>query len=128
MSEMENKNTHVLQDEENIGSVQIADDVVTMIAALAAKEVEGVAAMGGSMPGEIISKVSKKNVTKGVKVDILQKNVKVNLYVTVEYGYNIPAISQQIQGKVKSAIENMTGLQVTDVNIRIAGVIMPKSK
>lgn len=125
---MENKNTHVLQDEENIGSVQIADDVVTMIAALAAKEVEGVAAMGGSMPGEIISKVSKKNVTKGVKVDILQKNVKVNLYVTVEYGYNIPAISQQIQGKVKSAIENMTGLQVTDVNIRIAGVIMPKSK
>lgn len=125
---MENKNTHILQDEDSIGAVQIADDVVTMIAALAAKEVEGVAAMGGNMPGEIISKVSKKNLTKGVKVDILQKNVKVNLYVTVEYGYNIPAISQQIQSKVKSAIENMTGLQVTDVNIRIAGVIMPKSK
>lgn len=125
---MEDKNTHILHDDENIGAVQIADDVVTMIAALAAKEVEGVAAMSGNVPGEIISRVSGKNLTKGVKVEIVNKNVKVNLYVTVEYGYNIPAISQQIQGKVKSAIENMTGLQVTDVNIRIAGVSMPRSK
>lgn len=125
---MEDKNTHVLHDDENIGAVQIADDVVTMIAALAAKEVEGVAAMGGNVTGELMSRVGRKNLTKGVKVEILNKNVKVNLYVTVEYGYNIPAISQQIQGKVKSAIENMTGLQVTDVNIRIAGVSMPKSK
>ncbi|MCH5269293.1 MAG: Asp23/Gls24 family envelope stress response protein [Lachnospiraceae bacterium] len=125
---MEDKNTHVLHDDENIGAVQIADDVVTMIAALAAKEVEGVAAMSGNVTGELMSRVGRKNLTKGVKVEILNKNVKVNLYVTVEYGYNIPAISQQIQGKVKSAIENMTGLQVTDVNIRIAGVSMPKSK
>lgn len=125
---MEDKNTHVLQNNENIGTVQIADDVVTMIAALAAKEVEGVTAMSGNVPGEIISRVSGKNLTKGVKVDIFDKNVGVNLYVTVEYGYNIPAVSQQVQSKVKSAIENMTGLQVTDVNIRIAGVSMPKSK
>lgn len=125
---MEDKNTHVLQNDESIGAVQIADDVVTMIAALAAKEVEGVATMSGNVPGEIISRVSGKNLTKGVKVDILEKNVKVNLYLMVEYGYNIPAISQQVQSKVKTAIENMTGLQVTDVNIRIAGVSMPKSK
>ena len=125
---MEDKNTHVLQSDANIGAVQIADDVVTMIAALASKEVEGVASMSGNVPGEIISRVSGRNLTKGVKVEIVNKNVKVNLYVTVEYGYNIPAISQQIQSKVKSAIENMTGLQVTDVNIRIAGVSMPKSK
>lgn len=125
---MEDKNTHILQDNENIGAVQIADDVVTMIAALATKEVDGVAAMGGNMPGEIINRVSGKILTKGVKVEILQKSVKVNLYVTIEYGYNIPAVSRQIQSKVKSAIENMTGLQVTDVNIRIAGVNMPKSK
>lgn len=125
---MEDKNTHVLHDDENIGAVQIADDVVTMIAALAAKEVDGVAAMSGNVTGDLMSRVGKKNLTKGVKVEIINKNVKVNLYVTVEYGYNIPAISQQIQGKVKSAIENMTGLQVTDVNIRIAGVSMPKTK
>ncbi len=125
---MEDKNTHVLQDNGSIGAVQIADDVVTMIAALAAKEVEGVAALGSNSAGEIISMVGRKNSIKGVKAEILNQNVKVNLYVTVEYGYNIPAVSQKIQGKVKSAIENMTGLQVTDVNIRIAGVNMPKTK
>ena len=125
---MEEKNTHVLQDNGSVGAVQIADDVVTMIAALAAREVDGVAALGSNSAGEIISMVGRRNPIKGVKAEILNKNVRVNLYVTVEYGYNIPVVSQQIQSKIKSAIENMTGLQVTDVNIRIAGVNMAKTK
>lgn len=125
---MEEKNTHVLQDNGSIGAVQIADDVVAMIAALAAREVDGVAALGSNSAGEIISMVGRRNLIKGVKAEILNKNVRVNLYVTVEYGYNIPVVSQQIQSKIKSAIENMTGLQVTDVNIRIAGVNMAKTK
>lgn len=126
---MEEKNTtYVLQDNENIGAVQIADDVVVMIAGLAAREVEGVSAMAGNVTGELMSKVGMKNLAKGVKVDILGKDVTVELAVNVEYGYNIPAVSQKIQTKVKSAIENMTGLNVTDVNIRVAGVNMQKSK
>ena len=125
---MEEKNTHVLQDNGSIGAVQIADDVVAMIAALAAREVDGVAALGSNSAGEIISMVGRRNLIKGVKAEILNKNVRVNLYVTVEYGYNIPVVSQQIQSKIKSAIENMTELQVTDVNIRIAGVNMAKTK
>ncbi|MGN0431892.1 MAG: Asp23/Gls24 family envelope stress response protein [Lachnospiraceae bacterium] len=125
---MEEKNTYVLQDNENIGAVQIADDVVVMIAGLAAREVEGVSAMVGNVTGELMSKVGVKNLAKGVKVDILGKDVRVDLSVNVEYGYNIPAVSQKIQTKVKTAIENMTGLNVTDVNIRIAGVNMQKSK
>lgn len=126
---MEEKNTtYVLQDNENIGAVQIADDVVVMIAGLAAREVEGVSAMAGNVTGELMSKVGVKNLAKGVKVDILGKDVTVELAVNVEYGYNIPAVSQKIQTKVKSAIENMTGLNVTDVNIRVAGVNMQKSK
>ncbi len=124
---MEERNTHVLRDNDNIGAVQIADDVVAMIAGLAAREVEGVSAMNGNAAGELMSKVGVKNMSKGVKVDILEKNVSVELAVTIEYGYNIPAVSQKIQAKVKSAIENMTGLTVTDVNIRIAGVNMQKS-
>lgn len=124
----ENRNTYVLQEDESIGSVKIADDVVASIASLATREVEGVSAMAGNVTGELMSKVGIRNMQKGVRVDILDGNVTVDLAVTVEYGYNIPATCQKVQGKVKTAIENMTGLSVTDVNIRIAGVNMQKNK
>lgn len=116
------KNAVVLKSDENIGEVQIADDVVAMIASLATTEVEGVSAMVGNITNELMGKVGMKNLTKGVKVDVLEGNVTVDLAVTMEYGYNIPATCQQVQQKVKAAIENMTGLTCTDVNIRIAGV------
>ena len=120
--------THSLEGSGSIGEVRIADDVVAMIASLATREVDGVSAMAGNVTGELMSKVGIKNMTKGVKVDILEDHVTVDLAVTVEYGYNIPATCQKVQGKVKTAIENMTGLKVTDVNIRIAGVNMQKNK
>ena len=116
------KKTVVLKDEENVGAVQIADDVVAMIASLAATEVEGVSAMAGTITNELMSKVGMKKLTKGVKVMVLEGSVVVNLAVTMEYGYNIPATCQKVQTKVKNAIENMTGLTCNDVNIRIAGV------
>lgn len=125
---MDDRKTYVLHDDENIGAVQIADDVVAMIASLATREVEGVSAMAGNVGGELMSKVGIKNMVKGVKVDILEGNVTVDLQVTVEYGYNIPATCQKVQNKVKTAIENMTGLSVSDVNIRIAAVNMQKNK
>lgn len=112
----------VLMDEKDVGVVQIADDVVAMIASLATTEVEGVSAMAGNITNELMSKVGMKKLTKGVRVDVLENNVTVDLVVTMEYGYNIPATCQQVQTKVKAAIENMTGLNCTDVNIRIAGV------
>lgn len=120
------RNTYVLQEDENVGTVKIADDVVAMIAGLAATEVEGVSAMAGNISNELMSKVGMKNLAKGVKVDVLEKHVTVDLAVMMEYGYNIPATCQKVQAKVKAAIENMTGLNVTDVNIRIAGVNMQK--
>ena len=116
------KNAVVLKSDENIGAVQIADDVVAMIASLATTEVEGVNAMAGNITNELMSKVGMKSLTKGVKVDVLEGNVTVDLAVTMEYGYNIPATCQKVQQKVKAAIENMTGLTCSDVNIRIAGV------
>ena len=112
----------VLKAEENVGVVQIADDVVAMIASLATTEVEGVGALAGNITNELMSKVGVKKLTKGVRVNVVDSNVKVDLAVTMEYGYNIPATCQQVQSKVKSAIENMTGLSCTDVNIRIAGI------
>ncbi len=121
------RNTYVLQ-EENVGAVQIANDVVEMIAALAATEIEGVSAMAGNITHELMSRVGVKNLSKGVKADIYNKTVTVDVAIIVVYGYNIPAVSQKVQTKVKAAIENMTGLEVTDVNIRIAGVDMQQSK
>lgn len=125
--EIENGNV-VLKEDGSIGEVQIADDVVAMIASLAATEVEGVSAMAGNITNELMSKVGMKNLTKGVKVDVLENNVTVDLGVTMEYGYNIPATCQKVQTKVKNAIENMTGLTCSDVNIRIAGINMKKEK
>ena len=117
-------NTVVLREDENIGTVQIADDVVAMIASLAATDIDGVTVMAGNITNELMSKVGMKKLTKGVKVDVLEGNVSVDLAVALDYGYSIPATSQQIQLKVKSAIENMTGLTCSDVNIRIVGVNM----
>ena len=122
------KNTFVLQENEEIGSVKIADDVVAMIAALAATEVEGVAALAGNMTNEFLSRVGVRNAAKGTRVEVIQKKVKVDLAITIEYGFNIPATCQRVQTKVKNAVENMTGLEVTDVNIRIAGINVAKEK
>lgn len=114
--------TTVLKAEEKVGVVQIADDVVAMIAALAATEVEGVSCMAGGITNEMISKVGVKKLSKCVRVSVAERKVKIDLALTMEYGYGIPATCHQVQGKVKAAIENMTGLNCSDVNIRIAGV------
>ena len=124
MEKKEIDNSTVLLKEENVGVVQIADDVVAMIASLAATEVQGVNAMAGNISNELMSKVGMKKLTKGVRVTVDNGNVKVDLAVTMEYGFNIPEICKQVQARVKAAIENMTGLVCTDVNIRIAGVKM----
>ena len=128
MDKAVDQNTVVLKNEANVGTVQIADDVVAMIASLAATEVEGVSSMAGNITNELMAKVGVKKLTKGVRVEVEGGNVSVDLAVTMDYGFNIPATCQQVQSKVKSAIENMTGLTCSNVNIRIAGVSMKKDK
>ena len=124
MEKIVEQNTYVLQEDEGIGTVKIADDVVAIIAGLAATEVEGVVSMAGNVTNELMSKMGVKKLSKGVKVEVIGKNVKIDLALVVAYGHNIPAVSQKVQEKVKSTIENMTGLTATDVNVRIAGVEM----
>ncbi len=118
------RSTYVLKEDESLGAVQIADDVVAMIASLAATEVDGVSAMVGNITNELMSKVGMKKLTKGVKVEVIDSEVHAELALVIEYGYNIPETCQNVQNKVKTAIENMTGLNVADINIRIAGVNM----
>lgn len=124
----EDKTTYTLQNEDEIGIIKIADDVVAMIAGLAATEVEGVSALAGNVTNEIMSKMGVRTVSRGVKVEVFQKSVKVEISLIVDYGYSIPVISQRVQSRVKMTIENMTGLEVVDVNIRITGVNVTADK
>lgn len=122
---MESSN-YVLEENMELGTVKIADDVVAMIAGLATMEAKGVASMAGNVGNELLDKVGVRNLNKGVKVLVNGKHVRADVAIYVEYGHHIPAVSQKVQEKVKTAIENMTGLEVTDVNVRIAGVSMQK--
>ena len=118
----EKRTTYKIQDIEGIGEVQIADEVVTIIAGLAATEVDGVASMAGNITNELVSKLGMKNLSKGVKVHVGENDVTVNLALNIKYGCEIPKVSAAVQDRVKTAIETMTGLEVSEVNIKIAGV------
>ena len=110
-AKIQKRNTYTIYDDEGIGTVQIADEVVAIIAGLAATEVDGVASMAGNITNELVSKLGMKN-----------------LALNLKYGYEIPATCKNVQEKVKTAIENMTGLEVSDVNVAIAGVNMEQTK
>lgn len=118
------RETYTLKDEGNEGVISIADDVVAMIASIAATEVEGVFSLVGNITNELMSRVGMKKLTKGVKVAVVEGKVSVDLAITIDYGYNIPETCQSVQNKVKTAIENMTGLAVDVVNVRIGGINM----
>ncbi len=106
----------------NLGSVKIADDVVASIAAIAACEVDGVKSIDGTASENLFSKVGIRGVTRGAKVEVNGKQVQAAVAIIMDYGYNIPETCQYVQKRVKNSIENMTGLEVVDVNIRIAGI------
>ncbi len=114
--------------EDNLGEVHVADEVVAIIAGLAATEVEGVASMAGNITNELVSKLGMKNLSKGVKVEVAEETVSVEVALNISYGYSIPKVSEKVQEKVKSAIETMTGLSVAIVNVRIATVDMKNTK
>ena len=118
------RNIYTIQNDAGKGEVKIADEVVAIIAALAATEVEGVASMAGNITNELISRLGMKNLSKGVKVDVLEGVVTVSLTLKLKYNYSVVEVSGKVQEKVKNAIENMTGLEVADVNIKVAGVEM----
>ena len=112
---------------EKIGSVKVADDVVPCIVALAASEVDGVVFVAENLTAEIVGRMGMRKAPKGVKVEINGRKVYVDLALGIDYGYNVPETSRKVQEKVKEAIETMMGLEVADVNIRIASVVLPKS-
>lgn len=128
MSADTERSSHKVYEKDKIGEVQIADEVVAIIAGLAATEVEGVDSMAGNITNELVGKLGMKNLSKGVKVEVTEEHVSVNMSLNLKYGYSIPSVCETVQEKVKNAIENMTGLTVLDVNIKIAGVNMGENR
>ena len=115
--------------EEKVGNVKIAVDVVATIAGLAATETEGVAGMNNSLAGGIAEIFGgKKNLSRGVKVDIKENDTVIDLFITVDFGVRIPELAWQIQENVKNSVETMTGLNVEKVNIHVEGVSFAKEK
>ncbi|MDL2280863.1 Asp23/Gls24 family envelope stress response protein [Selenomonadales bacterium OttesenSCG-928-I06] len=116
------ENTIEKSSQNEIGSIRISDEVVKVIAGLAATEVTGVAGMSAGLVGGIAEMLGKKNMAKGVKVEVGEKEAAIDLYIIVEYNVRIPDIALRVQENVKKAIEAMTGLNVVEVNIHIQGV------
>ena len=120
-----NVNEEVLNEgKEFLSEVKIAGDVIATIAGLAATEIEGIASMQGNLTNELVGKLGMKNLTKGVTIEFSEDgtSVHVDLAVIMKYGYSIPKTCKAVQDRVKTAIENMAGLKVLNVNINIVGV------
>ena len=111
-----------MEAEDNHGSIKISDDVVSIIAGLAATEVEGVAGMSGGIAGGIADILGRKNLSKGVKVEVGEAETAIDLFVIIQYGTSISDVAWEIQDNVKEAIEGMTGLDVIEINVHVQGV------
>lgn len=112
-----------LGTDNSLGSIRIADEVVEVIAGLATSEVEGVVGMTGGIVGDLAHMLGRnKNLSKGVKVEVGDHEVAVDLYIVVEFGASIPEVALKVQESVKEAIESMTGLKVVEANVHVQGV------
>lgn len=120
------RQTLKIHDNAEVGEIHIADEVIAIIAGMAASEVEGVKGMVGNLAGDIVELLGRKNLAKGVLVEVGEGNVTLTLSIVVTFGSSIVEVSKTISEKVKSAVETMTGLEVAEVNINVTGVDIEK--
>lgn len=105
-----------------LGKVEISPEVIEVIAAIAASDVEGVAAMRGNFATGVAERLGRKSHRKGVKVDLTEHGIVLDVYVIVEYGFSIPAVGQEIQMNIRQELQNMTALDVNEINIHVVGI------
>lgn len=110
-----------------LGMVKIADEVVSIIAGMAAADIEGVASMSGGVAGGIAEALGRRNLSKGVKVEVGTEEAKIDTFIIVKHGVRIPDVAWDIQESVKNAIEDMTGLNVAHVNVHVQGIQFPQT-
>lgn len=118
----------LVKSEEGLGTIKIADEVVSIIAGLAATEIDGIAGMSGGVVGGIAEMLGRKNFSKGVKVEVGEREAAVDLFIIVKYGVRIPDVALAAQANIKKAIETMTGLKVVEVNVHVQGVSFPEDE
>ncbi|TCS81247.1 putative alkaline shock family protein YloU [Tepidibacillus fermentans] len=118
----------MMTEERETGKIKIESDVVAMIAGLAATDTEGVASMSGGITEGLAKRVSGKNVTKGVRVEVGETETAIDIRVVIKYGYKIHEVARKLQQNVKEAVESMTGLHVVEVNIHVEGVELQKEE
>lgn len=111
-----------------MGAVRIANEVVAIVAGLAAIEVPGLSGMSGGVVGGIAERLGRKNLAKGVKVEVGEREAAIDLYTIVDFGVRIPDVATQVQTSVKRAVETMTGLKVVEVNVHVQGVAFTKEE
>ena len=129
MDEKQINTAAVEEAEESAGNIKISSDVIATVAGIATNEIKGVAGMGGSVVGGIAEILGgKKNKGRGVKVEMSENNVVIDIYIIVEYGASTPDIAWEIQDNVKNSVESMTGMNVENVNIHVEGVSFEKAE
>ena len=121
----EDRKAFVIKEDER-GEITVAEEVVAIIAGIASTEVEGVSSMSGNITNEIVAKLGMKNLSKGVRVEMNENNVSVLVSISVDYAASVPEVSRKVQERIKTSIENMTGLNVAEVNVKIAGIDVSK--
>ena len=117
------RNTYKIYDNSELGEVNISDDVLAVISAMAALEVDGVEGMAGNITSEIVAKLGMKKLSKGVRVDVAENSVMIDVSIILRMNENIIKISKKVQDKIKSTVESMTGLDVANVNVNISNVL-----
>ncbi len=121
---MENVKPEIPND---LGVIRIADEVVSTVAGLAASDVEGVANMSGGWGTDLVEKLGRKNLGKGIKVESTGDQTSIDIFIVIEFGYAIPKVAENVQREVKQAVETMTGLTVTAVNVHVVSVATKKT-
>lgn len=125
---MERDDARTQLDVQDLSNIKIADEVVAIIAGIAATEVPGVAGMAGGIVGGISERLGLKNLQKGVKVEVGNREAALDLFVVVQYGSRIPEVAQKVQEEVRQAVESMTGLEVVEVNVHVQGVAFEQDR
>lgn len=124
---MQTEDSQIIAEKEEMGEIRISSEVVSIIASNAAAEVEGVSSFGGGIAGNISQVLGRKNPYKGVKVDVMEnRKVNIDLHIVVEYGVRIPDVAWKLQERIKQSVEQMTGLQVEEINVHVQGVSFEK--
>lgn len=124
----QNNMLEMIQGNNSLGKVEIAPEVIEVIAGIAASEVEGIAQMRGNFAAGVVEKLGKKNHGKGVKVELSEESVIIDIYCMIKFGLSIPKVAQEVQDNIRQALLNMTALEADEVNIHVVGVAFESAK